>query len=169
MTRRSRCPPLHSRGGHVFFGFLLVLLAEAAVRLPAQDDPYRDYFLLGFGWGGILPLTAGFSTGAALEDIESGPLLDDLVRAILIRRTVADRLVIDIDHDAERLAEGELFGGNNIYSLLWQGREGEGHQESHRPGHSVSRPQVCGVYQNAASSLAPGQRPFHMNHFAPNG
>jgi hypothetical protein len=125
VTRRSRCPPLPTRGGHVFFSLLLVLLAAAAVRLPAQDDPYRDYFLLGFGWGKILPLTTGFSTGAAVEGIESGPLLDDLVRAILIRRTVADRLVIDIDHNAERLTEGELFGGNNIYSLLWQGREGE--------------------------------------------
>ncbi|OHD75173.1 MAG: hypothetical protein A2177_06640 [Spirochaetes bacterium RBG_13_68_11] len=125
MTRRSRCPPLRARGGHVFFSLLIALLAAAAVRLPAQDDPYRDYFLLGFGWGGVLPLTPGFATGAGVEDIESGPLLDDLVRAILIRRTVADRLVIDIDHDAERLAEGELFGGNNIYSLLWQGHEGE--------------------------------------------
>jgi hypothetical protein len=43
------------------------------------------------------------------------------VRAIVIHRTVAERLAIDIDHDTARLAEGEFFGGANVYSLRWQG------------------------------------------------
>ncbi|MCX7030797.1 MAG: hypothetical protein NTU62_11855 [Spirochaetes bacterium] len=129
MTCRSRCPPLRARGGHLFPGLLLILLATAAVRLPAQEETYRDYFLLGLGWGAVLPLTPGFTAGAGVEGIESGPLLDDLVRAIFVHRTVAEHLVIDIDHDSTRLAGGEIFGGDNVYSLSWQGEEDEALRE----------------------------------------
>ncbi|MDQ1348594.1 MAG: hypothetical protein QG573_1969, partial [Acidobacteriota bacterium] len=100
-------------------------MLAAAKPLPAQQAPYTDYFLLGLGLGAIVPLTPGFAPGLGVEGIESGPLFDDLVRAIVIHRTVAERLAIDIDHDSARLAEGELFGGANVYSLRWQGGDGE--------------------------------------------
>jgi hypothetical protein len=76
-----------------------------------------------------MPLTPGFAPGLGVEGIESGPLFDDLVHAIVIHRIVAERLAIDIDHDSERLAEGELFGGANVYSLRWQGGPGEALRE----------------------------------------
>ena len=76
-----------------------------------------------------MPLTPGFAPGLGVEGIESGPLFDDLVRAIVIHRTVAERLAIDIDHDSVRLADGELFGGANVYSLRWQGDPGEALRE----------------------------------------
>lgn len=129
MIRSPRCPPLCARGGHLFSGLLLVLLAAATARLSAQDQPCRDYFLLGFGWGWTLPLTPGYGSVAGVENIEPGPQLDDLIRAIVVHRTVADRLAIDIDHDSSRLEEGELFGGENVYSLNWTGQEGEALRE----------------------------------------
>ncbi len=76
-----------------------------------------------------MPFTPGFAPGLGVEGIESGPLFDDLVRAIVIHRTVAERLAIDIDHDSARLAEGEFFGGANVYSLRWQGESGEALRE----------------------------------------
>lgn len=100
-------------------------LAAAPARLSAQDEPFRDYFLLGLGWGWALPLTPGYGSIAGVEGIEPGPQLDDLIRAIVVHRTVAERLVIDIDHDSTRLEEGELFGGENVYSLSWMGQEDE--------------------------------------------
>jgi hypothetical protein len=95
-------------------------------RVPAQEEQYRDYFLLGLGWGWLFPLTQGFAPGAGAEGIESGPLIDELVQKIAVHRTVAEHLLIDIDHDAGRTSGEEIFGGNNVYSLRWQGEEDAG-------------------------------------------
>jgi len=119
---RSRCPPLRSRGGHLFFG-LALLLAWGPAPLLAQESPATDFFLLGLGWGWILPLTPGFAPGAGTEGIESGPLIDELVQKIAVHRVVAEHLAIDIDHDAGRTSGEGIFGGDNVYSLRWQGGE----------------------------------------------
>jgi hypothetical protein len=123
VIRSSRCPPLRPRGGHLFCSILFVLLAVPIVRLPAQEESYRDSFLLGLGWGWLFPLTQGFAPGAGAEGIESGPLIDELVQKIAMHRIVAEHLAIDIDHDAGRTSGGGIFGGDNVYSLRWQGEE----------------------------------------------
>ena len=102
----------------------MLLLALGPVRLRAQESPPTDYFLLGLGWGWVLPLTPGFAPGAGVEGIESGPLIDELVQKIAVHRLVAEHLAIDIDHDAGRTSGEAIFGGDNVYSLRWQGEEG---------------------------------------------
>lgn len=77
----------------------------------------------------MLPFTAGFPPGLGVEGIRSGPLTDELIRQISVHRVIDERFSIDIDHDASRLAEGELLGGGNVYSLRYTGSEGDALRE----------------------------------------
>jgi hypothetical protein len=98
-------------------------LPARAEEPPPAGLPPESWIMLGLGWGETMPLTQGFPVGLGVQGITTGPIISDLIRQISIHRLLNERFRVDIDHDSSRLAEGQLFGGANTYSLAWVGDE----------------------------------------------
>ena len=77
---------------------------------------------LGYGFG--FPPGSGFLADDPAEGILEGLDLDQLIRRVLLQRYLTERLLAEIDYDATRNEDFTLLGGN-LYSLRYQGAEGE--------------------------------------------
>ncbi|UCF98441.1 MAG: hypothetical protein JSV89_02645, partial [Spirochaetaceae bacterium] len=134
---------------------LILLLGLTCMPLAAQqEEEATDLIELSLGYGFGFPPASNFWLDTGSGGITQGVISDDLIHRVFIQRELAERILLDLDYDSDR--QGGFFDGENIYSLQYQGLEGEFLQEISAGNRYLSIPdtRLISVDEGNTSSYA---------------